>query len=363
MRSAIDLLTDQLETTGQQVSYLRHRLLRIESSNLLLLDGIKSAVHITTPPADEEFSDWQEDRYNRIRKHLQHLIKQAEATLISTGQDSSDDAVTNDFNEHTCNSLLVMDASDENGQDKIAHQFNALMKVVDDDGETVCALCLAKSKQQEPKTFLFKLAVKLGIPYEILKAICKTMPYLARHTFSTFTILTALIPAVRVILGRRKKGSIPKSRVQSATRTKKAIISEVVYFAIMFITYTREIFGSDGALTAIIARGKELWQIMTADPTLSIEDDSSDSKRRERMLCSFGSLINKLYAFIETNERNEKNVKKVVSNTVKVESLVGKLTQASKSRSSPFMHMATIFIYAAGLAGAWQVSKRATTSV
>ena len=363
MRSAIDQLTDQLETTGQQVSYLRNRLLRIESSNLLLLDGIKSAVVNTNPPEDEEFPDWQEDRYIRIRKHLQQLITQAEATLVSTGQDSSDDTLTSELNDHTCNSLLVRDADDGPGQEKIAHQFNALMKVVDDDGETVCALCLVKSKQQEPKNFLVKLSSKLGIPHDIVKAICKTIPYLARHAFSAFTILTALIPAIRAILGGRKKGGIPKPRVTTVNRTKTAIISEVVYFAIMFITYTREIFGSDGTLSSIISRGKELWHIMMSDTSKEIEGGSSDSKKRERILCSFGGLINKLYAFIETNERNEKNVKKVVSNTVKVESLVGKLTQASKSRSSPLMHMATMFIYTAGLVGAWEVSKRATTSI
>ncbi|KAI8579320.1 hypothetical protein K450DRAFT_242675 [Umbelopsis ramanniana AG] len=361
MRSAIDQLTDQLETTGQQVSYLRNRLLRIESSNLLLLDGIKSAVVNTTPPEDEELSDWQEDRYIRIRKHLQQLIKQAEATLVSTGQE---DALSSELNDHTCNSLLVRDADDRPGQEKIAHEFNALMKVVDNDGDTVCALCHVKSKRQEPKNFLVKLSSKLGIPHEIVMAICKTMPYLARHAFSAFTILTALIPAVRAILGRRrKKGSIPKPRVTTVNRTKTAIISEVVYFAIMFITYTREIFGSDGTLSSIISRGKELWHIITSDATKEIEDGGSHTKKRERILCSFGSLINKLYAFIETNERNEKNVKKVVSNTVKVETLVGKLTQASKSSSSPLMHMATMFIYAAGLVGAWEVSKRATTSI
>ncbi|KAG2185167.1 hypothetical protein INT44_001957 [Umbelopsis vinacea] len=361
MRSAIDQLTDQLETTGQQVSYLRNRLLRIESSNLLLLDGIKSAVVNTTSPEDEEFPDWQEDRYIRIRQHLQQLINQAEATLVSTGQE---DTLSSELNDHTCNSLLVRDADDRPGQDKIAHEFNALMKVVD-GGDTVCALCHVKSKRQEPKNFLAKLSSKLGIPHEIVMAICKTMPYLARHAFSAFTILTALIPAVRAILGRRgKKGGMPKPRITTVNRTKTAIISEVVYFAIMFITYTREIFGSDGTFSSIISRGKELWHIITSDAaTKEIEDANSSSKKRELILCNFGSLINKLYAFIETNERNEKNVKKVVSNTVKVESLVGKLTQASKSSSSPIMHMATMFIYAAGLVGAWEVSKRATTSI
>jgi hypothetical protein len=140
-------------------------------------------------------------------------------------------------------------------------------------------------------------------------------------------------------------------------------MSEVVYFAIMFITYTREIFGTDGALSAIITRGKELWQVMTVDSPKQIEDGTPSTERRKRMLCDFGNLINKLYAFIESNERNEKNVKKVVSNTVKVENIVGKLTQASAARSSPLMRIATMLIYAAGIVGAWEVSKRSGTPV
>ncbi|CAM0141613.1 unnamed protein product [Umbelopsis sp. WA50703] len=359
MRSSIDLLTDQLESTGQQVSYLRTRLSRIESSNMLLIDQIKQVVHVPESTLNtNDLNDWQEDKYHKIRKHLQQLITQAERTLVSNGLDGNEDVLVDD-DEAVVNHKIKVN---QNENESISRQFSELMKAVDENDEYVCARCHAKPKKADNKNYLHLVAAKLGIPEDFIIALLRMAPYLARHVFSAFTILTALLPVLSSILGRRNAKMLPKMKAISVTRTKKAILSELVYFAIMVITYTREIFGGDGALSAILFRGKELWQAITQRDSTDIGAESADKQRRERMLCSFGNLVNKLYAFIETNERNEKNVKKVVSNTVKVESIVGKLTKASSARSSPLMSLATLFIYGAGIVGAWQVSKRSSLS-
>ncbi|KAJ2957628.1 hypothetical protein NQZ79_g6691 [Umbelopsis isabellina] len=359
MRSSIDLLTDQLESTGQQVTYLRTRLSRIESSNMLLIDQIKQVVDVPESSINvDDPTGWQEDKYHKIRKHLQQLISQAERTLVSNGLEDTEEVLVDD--DHTAVNHKIK--LNQNESESISRQFTELMKAVDENGEYVCARCHAKPKKEDNKNHLQLVAAKLGIPEDFIITLLRMAPYLARHAFSAFTVLTAILPALRSILGRRKAKLLPKMKVVSVNRTKKAILSEVVYFTILVITYTREIFGEDGAFSAIILRGKELWQAVTNRDTTDINADSDDTERRQRMLCNFGNLVNKLYAFIETNERNEKNVKKVVSNTVKVESIVGKLTKASSARSSPLMSLATLIIYAAGIVGAWQVSKRSSLS-
>lgn len=360
MRSSIDLLTDQLESTGQQVTYLRTRLSRIESSSMLLIDQIKQVVDVpeSTLSTDDP-TGWQEDKYRKIRKHLQQLISQAELTLVSNGLDDIEELLVDD--EQTAINHKIKLNQNEN--ESISRQFTELMKAVDENGEYVCARCHAKPKKEGNQNHLQLVAAKLGIPEDFIITLLRMVPYLARHAFSAFTLLTAILPALRSILGRRKPKLLPKMKVVSVNRTKTAILSEVIYFAILTVTYTSEIFGEDGAFSAIVLRGKELWQAIINRNTTDIDaDDSDDTERRQRMICSFGNLVNKLYAFIETNERNEKNVKKVVSNTVKVENLVGKLTKASSARSSPLMSLATLIIYAAGIVGAWQVSKRSSLS-